>query len=94
MQGSFVALVDDDIELMEMQDMTGIIEDLYHGCFGISPALVLAKYHQSEFGTEVLWVEIGKVGKSHYLVFAVFYDQPHLPIDIDIITGMNDVVAE
>ena len=90
----FVALVDTDVELMEMEDAAGIVVDLFKRGHRITLPAEVVKDDETEFGTAVGRVEVDEVNNADSLSLFIINHHPHLTVGVDIIGDMSYIIVE
>ena len=93
-QRGFVALINIDIELMEVEDTTGIVAYLMERGGGITLPAEVVEDDKTEFGTTVGGIEIDKVDNADSLSLGVVDHHPYLTVGIDVIGDVGHIVVE
>ena len=89
-----ITLVDIDIELMQVEDTTGVIVNLLERGGGISLPTVVVEDDKTEFGPTIGRIEADEVDDTDSLALAVVDHHTHLTVGIDIIGGVGYVVVK
>ena len=89
-----IALVDIDIELMQVEDTTGVVVNLLERGGGISLPTVVIEDDKTELSPTIGWIEADKVNNTDGLSLGVVNHHPNLTIGIDIVGDMGNIVVE
>ena len=89
-----VALVDIDIELMQVEDTTGVVVNLLERGGGISLPTVVIEDDKTELSPTIGRIEADEVDDTDGLSLGVVNHHPNLTIGIDIIGDMGHIIVE
>ena len=90
----FVALIDEDVELMEVEDAAGIVVDLVDSGSGIALVAVVVEDDETDLSPTVGGIEVDKVDDADGLAFGVVDHHPHLTVGVDVVGDVGHVVVE
>ena len=89
-----VALVDIDIELMQVEDTTGVVVNLLERGGGISLPTVVIEDDKTELSPTIGWIEADKVNNTDGLSLGVVNHHPHLTVGIDLVGDVGYIIVE
>ena len=89
-----IALVDIDIELMQVEDTTGVVMNLLERGGGISLPTVVVEDDKTELSPTIGRIEGDEVDDTDGLSLGVVDHHPHLTVGIDIVGDMGYIVVE
>ena len=83
-----------DIDLVEVEDMAGRVDQSADDGRSIAPAAVFDRHDQSDLRPLVARVEIDEVANAHHLASLVLRHEPDLSVGIDVVAGREDILPQ